>query len=264
MPVAEITTADIVRVMSPIWARGRLDGAKRLLSRISATLDYATANGLREGDNPASRAILKHLEPAAPGGPRKRHAAINWRALPDLVRRLRIINSTAARALEMLALTACRSAEIRAARWGEIDLTAAVLTVPASRMKGKAAHSVPLSLQAIDILRRMQVISTSDLIFEGTRKGRAVHSETVRTLMADLTGATVHGLRSSFRDWCGETGVSRELAELSLAHKFGNETEASYARSSLLERRRAIMAQWAHFLDGKDGAEVIPLARPWP
>jgi integrase len=262
-PIDAITTQDVVKVLSPFWNEGQHTSAKRLLSRIANVFDYATAHGWRTGDNPASWNIVKHIAPPSPNGGKKHHAAIGWQDMPDFVRRLRATDGMSPLCLEMLILTASRSGEVRGMRRSEIDWEAKIWTVPPERMKGGNEHVVPLSRQALDLLQRMETIRTkSGLVFEGIYKGKPLDATSLLKLVRRLSpGATVHGARSSFRDFCGTHGVERELAERSLAHRFGNEVEAAYARSTLVERRRVVMQQWAEFLDGGDSAAVVPFRR---
>jgi integrase len=267
--VDEVTTADVKAVIRPYWEREQLDSARSLQKRIEAIIDYATAHGWRSGDNPASWNIFKHLWPLA----RKRdthHAALPWRDAPEFMARLRQSEATSARLLEFIMLTGVRSNEARGATWAEIDLEARVWTVPAARMKMKRDHAVPLSDQAVALLKRMQAERTdSPFVFVGGRGagakelGKPMRNASLWALMQRVTGsaeATTHGFRSSFRDWCGETGVDRELAERCIAHKVGSDAENAYARSSLIERRRPIMEAWGAFVAGARD-NVLPFER---
>ena len=258
--VDEINLTDVRNVIQPYWEREQLDAASSLRKRIEAILDYATAHGWRAGDNPASWKIFKHLWPGAQSKPDVHHAALPWRDCPEFFRGLRQSETTSARLVELILLTATRSSEARGAAWSEIDFDARVWTIPAARMKMNRDHDVPLSNQAIALLRRMEAErGVSDLVFVGGRgagekaQGRPMRNAALWTLMQRATGsveATTHGFRSSFRDWCGDTGVDRELAERCIAHKVGGDAENAYARSSLIERRRPIMAAWGAFVAG--------------
>jgi integrase len=268
--VDEITIADVKGIVQPYWDRGQLDSASSLLKRIEAILDYATAHDWRAGDNPASWKIFKHLWPGQKAQD-VHHAALPWREAPEFVQRLRQSEATSARLLEFIMLTAVRSNEARGAAWSEIDLEARVWTIPAARMKMNRDHDVPLSDQAVALLSRMETEKIvdkidSDFVFVGGRgagareEGKPMRNASLHSLLKRVTSeATTHGFRSSFRDWCGDTGVDRELAERCLAHKVGSDAENAYARSSLIERRRPIMEAWGAFVDGRDN--VVPFER---
>jgi integrase len=261
-PIDAVTTKDIVAVIAPLWRAKKHRGARVLLQRIGAVLDYATAHGWRSGDSPARWAVIQHLAPKTPAGPIRHYAAMTWRDAPAFMRKLRASSAMSALCLEFLVLTAARSGEARGARFSEIDLGKQRWTIPAERMKAAAEHVVPLSAQAAALMRRMESVRTGDLVFEGLHKGRPITGNTLVKAMGVLApGATVHGFRSAFRDWCGDHGIDRELAERALAHRFGSEVEAAYARSSLLERRRVVMEAWARFLDGEDDAAILPFQR---
>jgi integrase len=266
--VDEITIADVKAIVQLYWERGQLDSASSLRKRIEAVLDYAAAHGWRAGDNPASWNIFKHLWPGEKLQD-SHHAALPWREAPEFFRRLQESEATSARLLEFIMLTATRSNEARGATWAEIDLDARLWTIPAARMKMNRDHAVPLSDQAIELLRRMEAEKgDSEFVFIGgygaraKEVGKPVHNATLWHLVQRISGseATTHGFRSSFRDWCGETGVDRELAERCIAHKIGNEAENAYARSSLIERRRPIMEAWGAFLGGQRD-NVVPFER---
>jgi integrase len=261
--VDEITIADVKGLLQGYWDRGQLDSALSLLKRIEAILDYATAHDWRAGDNPASWKIFKHLWPGQKAQD-VHHAALPWRECPEFVQRLHQSEATSARLLEFIMLTAVRSNEARGATWSEIDLEARVWTIPAVRMKMARDHAVPLSDQAIALLSRME--KTGEFVFVGGRgagakeEGKPMRNASLHSLLKRVTSdATTHGFRSSFRDWCGENGVDRELAERCIAHKVGSDAENAYARSSLIARRRPIMEAWGAFVGGRDN--VVPFER---
>ena len=268
--IDEITITDIKNVIQPCWEREQLDAASRLRRRIEAIFDYATAHGWRAGDNPAAWKVFKHLWPGAQMKPDVHHAALPWRDCPEFFQRLHQSDATSARLIEFVMLTATRSSEARGATWSEIDFDARVWTIPAARMKKGRDHDVPLSDQAIAILRRMEAEkAASDFVFVGgygagaKAQGKPMRNASLWFLMQRTTGsaeATTHGFRSSFRDWCGDTGVDRELAERCIAHKVGGDAENAYARSSLIERRRPIMAAWGAFVAGSQD-NVVPFER---
>ena len=265
--VDEITIDDVKLVLQPYWDRGQLDSANSLLKRIEAVLNFAYAHGWRPIENPAAWHVVKHLWPSEKVQADVHHAALPWSDAPEFFQRLRQSDATSARLLEFIMLTAVRSSEARGATWAEIDLEARVWTVPAARMKMKRDHDVPLSDQAVALLRQMETEKTGDFVFVGGRgadakaAGKPMRNASLWMLMQRAGGeATTHGFRSTFRDWCGETGVDRELAERCIAHKVGSDAENAYARSSLIARRRPIMEAWGAFVAGARD-NVLPFER---
>ena len=200
------------------------------------------------GTTPAAGALRSNL-PAQPKG--QHHKAIPHTAVADAIRAVRDTSSTGAAklAFEFMVLTAARKVEVIEARWDEIDMEARTWTVPASRMKAGRAHRVPLSTGAMAILKRVKAMpGRSRLVFPSSR-GRTLDCKTINAMLAKAgVDASPHGFRSSFRDWCSETGKARELAEAALAHVVRDATEAAYARSDLLERRRPLMEDWAQYI----------------
>jgi integrase len=256
--IDEISVDDIKRVVSPYWDRGHLKAGRDFVKRIEAVFDYAIAHGWRSAANPAAWAVFKQLWP---GKSRKTpHAALPWREIPAFVDQLRANASIAAHVVEFAILTATRSGETRGAQWSEIDFDAQTWTIPGERMKKGDEHVVPLSRQAIALIKRVKAEGVaSDYVFpgyvnDGARRARAtapIPNTSVWQLTKRLGGdVTTHGFRSTFRDWCGEHAVDRELAERSLAHKFGSAVESAYARSQLVARRAPVMQAWADFIDG--------------
>lgn len=262
--IDEISVDDIKRVVSPYWDRDHLRAGRDLLTRVEAVFNYAIAHGWRSAANPAAWSVFKELSPGkitkAP------HAALPWREIPDFMRQLRASDAVAARVVEFAILTATRSGETRGARWSEIDLEACTWTIPGKRMKKGDEHIVPLSSQAVALLERVKGVA-GDYVFPGyaddgrrTRDAHPVPNASVWKLTKRLGGdVTTHGFRSTFRDWCGEHAIDRELAERALAHKFGSAVESAYARSRLVARRAPVMQAWADFIDGVDN--VVPLKR---
>jgi len=233
----------------------------RVRGRIERILDYAKARGWRDGENPAKwRGHLDHLLPQRSKVQRvQHHAALPWREIGAFVQRLRRNSGVSARCLEFLILTAARSGEVRGARWNEIDLDQAVWTIPTERMKAYREHRVPLSEPAMAVLREMEQFGTEGFVFPGLKDGSAL-SDVALAKAVDVAGdkgATVHGFRSTFRDWVGEhTNFPRELAEMALAHRtfqgddgreVGSKTEEAYRRGDMLEKRRKLMETWAGF-----------------
>jgi integrase len=257
--VDEIGVDEVKQCVQPFWDRGQATSARRLLNRIELVMSYAIAHGWRTADNPASWKIFQHLSPSIPKNGRRHHTALDWRAMPDFMARLRKVDALGALVVEFIILTGARSGEARGAKWSEIDGT--VWRIPAPRMKGGEPHDAPLSRQAMALLGRMKAVRTADWIFHsGRRKGPLNLTATWKLMQTLAPGITVHGLRSTFRDWCGDHGVDREVAEAALAHKVGNAVEQAYARSSLIERRRPVYQLWADFLDGEaDEGKVVTL-----
>ena len=292
MPVSEVTTHDVLRVLRPIWAK-TTETATRLRGRIEIVLDHAHALKWRTGENPARwRGNLSELLPnPSKLAPVQRQPALPWPQVPAFVTTLRERQGVAALALEFVILTAARTGEARGATWGEIDFDAAIWTVPASRMKAGEMHRVPLSSAALAVLARAkeaqpiaQTLAKDEqpkahmLIFPNSG-GKALSDMALTMLVRgmaldglagdelprwrDLTGRAIvpHGFRSSFRDWCGETRPEgREVAERALAHVVRG-VEGAYARSDLLERRRLLMEAWGAFACGGGAeAEVTPIS----
>ncbi|PRA55515.1 integrase [Ochrobactrum sp. MYb68] len=251
MSIADITRDDVLAVLKPIWTTIP-ETADRTRQRIAAVIDHAKARGLFVGDNPADwRGGLKELLPARQKLTRGHHAAVGYKALPDVISTLRQAVSVSARAVEFVALTAARSNEARSMMWDEIDFEEKLWTVPAARMKAAKEHEVPLSARAIEILQTQRQCATSELVFEGEKAGKPI-SDTAMVKVFRSSGAgdaTLHGLRSSFRDWAGdETTYPRDVAEAALAHVVRDKTEAAYRRGSALAKRREMMQEWAEYL----------------
>ncbi|MEL7685867.1 integrase arm-type DNA-binding domain-containing protein [Citromicrobium bathyomarinum] len=254
MPVADIALGDVKACLLPHWEE-RPVTADRLRSRIQAVIDYAIAHEWRTAGNPARwHGLLDKVMPKRRKLVNGHHKAIAYDDAPATVKRLRQSNGTAARAVEFVMLTAARSGEARFATFGEIDFEAHTWTVPAERMKAGKDHVVPLSERAVAILEAQRQQATSDLVFEGA-VGRRPISDTAMTkalrLAAKDEGATVHGCRSTFRDWAGDkTTFPRDVAEAALAHAVRDATEAAYRRESALDKRRELMTAWDTYLRG--------------
>ena len=254
LPVADITIGDVEECLLPHWT-ARPETADRLRSRIQAVIDYAIAREWRSSANPARwRGLLDKVMPARKKLQRGHHAALAYAQAPAMIAGLRSSSGTAARAVEFITLTAARTGEARGAKFDEIDVDAKTWTVPAERMKASKEHVVPLVDRALDIVEIMRQQSASDFIFGGV--GKKPISDTAMTKALRLASpdktATLHGLRSMFRDWCGDcTEHPREVAEQALAHAVGNAVERAYRRSDALEKRRALMNDWSKFLSGE-------------
>ena len=267
-------------VLRPLWERTP-ETASRLRGRIEAVLDAAKARGWREGENPAR--WKGHLALRLPS-PRKvraveHHPALPWQQVSAFMAALRERDGVAVRALDFLLLTAARSGEVRGMRWGEVDLDAAVWTIPGKRMKAGKLHRVPLSAPALALLRRIrpEQVGADALVFAGTRPGQPLSDMSLTAVLRRMNAAVggqrpppwrdpasgepvvVHGFRSTFRVWAGEcTPYPREVVEAALAHTLRDRVEAAYARTDLLERRRPLMEEWATFCAArKPPAEMV-------
>jgi len=264
LPVGSVDTGAVVKIIEPLW-REKTETASRVRGRIESILDYARARGWRADENAARwRGHLDQLLPQRSKVQRvAHHAALPWRETGAFMQRLRQNSRISARCLEFLILTACRSGEVRGARWDEIDLAHAVWTIPAARMKGGRQQRVPLSEPAMAVLRAMAQFGTEGFVFPGLRPESALSDVALARAVdaAGGNGATVHGMRSTFRDWCAEaTNYPRELAEAALAHALKDKVEAAYQRGDVLEKRRRLMAEWAAFCSKPRAAgEVLPL-----
>jgi integrase len=250
LPVDAVTTDHVLAILKPLWGKVP-ETASRLRGRIEKVLDAAKARGLRQGENPARwRGHLDHLLPPRKRLTRGHHKAMPYSDVPALMTRLREFGSVSALCLEFTILTAARSGEALGARFDEIDLERGIWTVPAHRMKAGREHRVPLSLRALEIVRHMADLRTSEFVFPGSRSGRPLSNMALTMLLRRLgVDATVHGFRSAFRDWAAErTSVPREVAEAALAHVNSDKVEAAYMRSDLFDLRRILMSGWEEHL----------------
>jgi integrase len=251
LPVDKIETSHVLSVLKPLWST-RPETASRLRGRIEAVIAAATAKGLRSGPNPAQwRNHLDRLLPKRTKLSRGHHSAMPYKNMPAFILRLRELTSLSALALEFTILTAARSGEVYGAQWKEFDLEAVIWTIPATRMKAGVEHRVPLSLRAIEILNILKKYKQSDFVFAG-RSNKQMSNMAMSMLLRKLEpSVTVHGMRSTFRDWAGEmTNYPREIAEMALAHRVGDETERAYRRGDALEKRRELMNEWECYLSG--------------
>ena len=244
--VDEITPADVLACLAPIW-HTKATTAKRVRQRIAAVMRWAVAQGYRT-DNPAGAAVTAAL-PKQNGGT-NHHRALPHRDVAAAIAKVRAskVDPLVRLAFEFLILTAARSGEVRGARWAEIDRDNATWTIPGKRMKRGEPHRIPLSAAALAVLAEAREhVAGSPLVFprQGGEMPHWVLSKLPRRIGID---GTLHGMRSSFRDWCGESGVDRVVAEASLSHRVGNAAEQAYSRSDLLERRRNVMEQWGQYL----------------
>jgi integrase len=269
VPVAEVTTAHVLAALEPIW-RTKAETATRVRGRIEAVLDYATALKWREGENPAHwRGHLSNLLPARRKvAPVEHHAALPWREAGSFMTALRKQAGVSAQALEFTILTAARSGEVLGATWGEIDLRVKIWTVAAPRMKAGKEHRVPLAEPALAVLAEMAKQRLTDdpdtYVFPGGKPGKSLSVMALAMVLRRMERGdlTVHGFRSSFRDWCAEaTSYQREVAEAALAHTLGDKTEAAYQRGDMLAKRAQLMAAWATFCARPmaEGGSVTPI-----
>jgi len=254
LPVDSIGTEEVLGVLKSLWTT-RPETASRLRGRIERVLDAAKALGHRSGENPALwRGHLANLLPKRQKLTRGHHAAMPFSEMPAFMAKLRERDAFAARALEFTILTAARSGEVYGARWSEISLDAKVWIVPANRMKAGRAHRVPLTLEVMRILEEAAKLrddeSPGALVFPNRQAKKPMSDMAMRMLLRRMgfDAITVHGFRSSFRDWAGErTHFQREVIEAALAHIVGDETERAYRRGDALEKRRDLMEAWAAF-----------------
>ena len=269
--VGEIEVGDIKPIVKPYFDNGREATGRRLLNRIETVFDSAKAHGWRKSDNPATWAIFEHiLQAQGPTGPQPHHPALKWPETPAFMAALRATEpSTASMALELMVLTACRSGEVRGMKWDEIDLDTATWTIPAERMKRKLPHEVPLSADAMAIIRRLEPARTGKFVLPGRSNLKPIGHVVVWTLVQQLTGreagqpvtASPHGFRASFRSWCTAKKVRREIAERCLAHGRESAVEEAYDHEEMLKDRRKVMERWAAFLGGAGASNVVPLRR---
>jgi integrase len=260
-PVASIDTAAVLRVVEPIWL-SKTETANRVRGRIENVLDWATVRGQRSGDNPARwKGHLAGVLPAPGGVARRIHfSALPWARIAAFMAELRTRDGIAARALEFTILTAARTGEVVGARWSEIDLKTHTWIIPAARMKSRREHRVPLSARTVEILSGLYREDGNSHVFIGARTGAALGNMAMPDVLQqmDQCDVTVHGFRSTFRDWAAEaTAHPNHVVEQALAHTIGNAVEAAYRRGDLFEKRRHLMNDWAQFC-GRPTAGVPP------
>jgi integrase len=253
LPVAEVDTALVVKVLRPIWTT-KTEIATRLRGRIESILDWATTHKFRRDENPARwrghlESLLANPNKIAPVN----HPALPWREIGAFMTELRKREGVSARAIEFAILTVCRSGEVRGARWSEIDLDAKLWTIPGERMKAGKEHRVPQSTSAVAILAAIE--RHDGLVFPGRDKDALLSDMSLTSVLRRMerTDITVHGFRSTFRDWCSEYGknaFSREVCEHALAHGLLDKVEAAYRRGDLLEKRVTLMQAWADYCGG--------------
>lgn len=255
LPAGAIDTTLVLKVLRPIWNE-KPETARRVRGRIETVLDAAKAAHLRDGENPARwKGHLSHLLTGRSKSKAvNHHAALAYTDMPAFMSELRSKNFISGRALEFTVLTASRTSETTGACWPEMDLKAKLWTVPTDRMKGGRQHIVPLSDRAVAILNELpHEASDKGFIFPGARKSKPLSNMAMLELLRGLRpGFTVHGFRSSFRDWSGDrSNFPREVIEAALAHAIQDESEAAYRRSTAIEKRRLLMSAWARYCEQK-------------
>lgn len=266
LPVQAVDTGLVLKVLEPIWTE-KPETASRLRARIEKVLDWATVRTYRTGDNPARwRGHLDKLLPKLEKRKRvKHHPALPFDEMGKFMELLREQDGVAARALEFLILTATRTGEVIGAKWGEIDLNAALWTIPAGRMKAHREHRVPLPPRALKLLRALYNAKLGDYVFPGQKEDAPLSNMAMLELLKRMErdDITVHGFRSTFRDWAAErTNYPREVCEMALAHAVGDQVEAAYRRGDLFEKRRRLMIDWAKHCElHRQPGKVLPLRR---
>ncbi|SLN61284.1 Prophage CP4-57 integrase [Roseovarius litorisediminis] len=258
MPVDSIGQPEVLMCLSPIWT-DKHETARRLAQRIKIVLDMAKSKGFRSGENPVTAIKEAQVLPKVKAKP-KHHKAMAWQDVPAFYADLKSRNAMAAKALMFTCLTGSRTGEVLGARWDEIDVETRLWTCPAVRMKTGEDHRVPLTDEMLSIIEPLRAMQ-SDYVFEGQKRHKPLSNMSMLMLLRrmQVEGVTVHGFRSTFRDWASEVAnAPREVAEMSLAHTVGSNVERAYARSDLLEKRRALMERWSNYVSGALG-DVVAL-----
>ncbi len=265
VPVRDVNLAHILKILGPIWAT-KTETASRLRGRIEKVLDWATVREYRSGNNPARwRGNLDtQLKPRSKVANVEHHAALPYDEIGDFISELRQGQGIGARALEFAVLTAARSGEVRGATWEEIDLKKEVWIIPASRMKAGKEHHIPLSPAAVQLLKELPRLPEKPWVFQGAKGQLSDMAMTAVLKRMGCTDITVHGFRSTLRDWAAErTNYPREVCEHALAHQLKDKAEAAYQRGTLFEKRRKLMNDWEKHC-GKPSvasATVVPINR---
>lgn len=248
--ISDIHSDDIVRILEPIW-QTKNETASRLRGRIQSVLDWATVNGWRKGENPARlKGHMQYLLPQVRKGAKKHHLSLPYDKLPAFMKELRSQSGMAQYALEFLILCASRTGEVVGAKWEEFDLTKGLWTIPATRMKAEVQHRVPLGERALQILSIIRPYSGKNFVFITGKKDKAMSDMAMAMLLRrmEVKNITVHGMRSTFRNWTGEcTSYSFHVCEQALAHKLDDEVAAAYLRTDFFVNRVNLMKDWATF-----------------
>ncbi len=267
LPVEALDTGLVLNALEPIWTE-KPETASRVRGRIEAVVDWATARGYRQGDNPAR--WKGHLDKLLPARTQvravKHHLALPYVEIPEFFAKLRLREELSAKALAFTILTASRTSEALGARWQEFDLAKKVWTIPAERMKSGKEHRVPLSAAVLKVLKGLPDGAGETFIFPGGKRDSSLSNMAMLACLKrmDRNDITVHGFRSSFRDWTAEqTNVAREVAEQALAHTISDQVEAAYRRGDLFEKRRRLMGAWGTYCTTVKtrGDNVVPMAR---
>lgn len=264
LPVEAIDVGLVLKAVEPIWTT-KSETASRVRGRIEGVLDWATARGYRTGDNPARwRGHLENLLPKRSKVRRvEHHAALPYAEIGEFMTVLRQEEGIAARALEFAILTAARTGEVIGARWNEFNLTDRVWTVPAERMKAGKDHRVPLSDAAFRLIEAMATVRDGNVVFPGGKPGPGLSNMAMLKLLRRMKrdDLTVHGFRSTFRDWCAErTNFPAEVAEMALAHTVSDKVEAAYRRGTMFAKRRQLADAWAKYCATTMATEVKVIA----
>ena len=246
-PIADITLDNVIEAIQPHWTV-RTDTAERMARKLSRIFTYAEVKKLRVGD-PADQKYLSHVLPQKGKiAPVRHREAMDYRDCPTLYETLSGSDTASAKALQWVMLSACRSAEGRKMIWGEIDLEKQVWTMHAGRTKQRRAFTVPITNEMVKIIQWASPIQRSEFVI--TLTGTPLSDVAIAKLLKRHTfqNNTVHGLRTSFRTWCQETGVEEVISEYCLNHVVGSKVRRAYARSDMLEERARVMTDWADFL----------------
>lgn len=260
MPVDSIGQPEVLMCLSPIWTE-KQETARRLSQRIKTVLDVARSRGFREGENPVTAIRDGKVLPKVKAK-KEHHKAMSWQHVPGFYADLATRTAMAAKALMFTCLSGARTGEVLGMRWDEIDMDERVWTCPAERMKTGEDHLVPLTGAMLEIIEPLRALR-SEFVFEGQKRNRPLSNMAMLMLLRRMgvEGVTVHGFRSTFRDWAAEVASApREVAEISLSHRIGSRVEQAYACSDLLERRRALMENWSNYVTGSN-SNVVALQK---
>ncbi|MEL6510661.1 MAG: tyrosine-type recombinase/integrase [Pseudomonadota bacterium] len=250
MPLDSIDQPEVMMCLSPIWTE-KHETAKRLAQRIKTVLDVAKSKGFRSGENPVTGIKDAGALPKVKAKP-KHHKAMRWQDVPAFYADLKKRTAMSAHALRFTCLTGSRTSEVLGMRWQELDIGARLWICPEERMKTGEEHRVPLTDEMLAILEPLKAMQ-SEYVFEGQKRHTPLSNMSMLMLLRrmDVEGVTVHGFRSTFRDWASEeASAPREVAEMTLSHRVGSDVERAYARSDLLEKRRALLEAWSDFVKG--------------
>ena len=248
MPIDSVGQPEVMMCLSPIWT-DKHETAKRLAQRIKTVLDVARSKGFRSGENPVTAIKEAQALPKVKAKV-KHHKAMAWQDVPEFYADLTTRNAMSAKALRFTCLTGSRTGEVLGIRWEEIDFEARLWTCPEERMKTGEAHKVPLTKEMLSIIEPLRAMK-SEYVFEGQKRDKPLSNMSMLMLLRrmNVEGVTVHGFRSTFRDWASEVAnAPREVAEMSLSHRIGSDVERAYARSDLLEKRRKLMERWSDYV----------------